>query len=141
MKHFALIVGTILALILPAGLALAHGDASVKVSPVMANPGDSITLIGGDLASNVPVTLHLIGADGKQLDLGNANTDDDGAFTSSVTLPAGLGMGVYEVHATADDDTVVAKLGIGMDPSQDTAEHGGNMDMNNGTMDDAGSGG
>src|SRR5207245_6075706 len=104
----------------------------------VANPGDGVAPVGRGVASRVAVMVHLIGADGKQVDLGNENTDDDGAFTSSVTLPAGLGMGVYEVDATADDDTVVAKLGIGMDPSQDPAQHRGNTAMKHGTVNDDG---
>lgn len=105
-----------LTLALPAGLALAHGQ-SVQTDQLTYNPGDPIVVIGNDLGSQQAVPVHLIARDGTQVDLGTATTDADGSFVVPFSVPTGLGSGVYQLHAAANEPAV-STIGIGIDPSQ-----------------------
>lgn len=105
MKTRILIASTmVLALLaLAPGLALADGDSKgVTVSPLAPAPDETITVDGELLGPNSEVEVLVIG-NGKTVDLGEVQANEEGDFTQEFRLPADLEPGTYEVEATGDE--------------------------------------
>jgi hypothetical protein len=102
-----------LAAALSVGVVLAHGQ-SVGVDPASAKPGDTIALKGRDLGVDRAVKVKIVGT-GVERELGEAQTDDDGAFTAQYKVPADLMPGPYQIQAegkeTATTDFAVLAAG------------------------------
>lgn len=99
------------AAILPVGRAAAHGNPEVTMDPNPAPFSGEVTLEGEGFEEETEVSLFLEGIVG-EISLGSATTDDEGAFSISVTLPAGAVPGGYRVRAVTADETAVADVRI-----------------------------
>lgn len=94
------------ALLLSSGaVALAHGE-SITVQPTTAEPGDTITVTAEDLGAERTVELKLAGS-GVEIVLGQVQTDEDGGFTKTYTLPADLRPGQYVIATTGEEDEAI----------------------------------
>jgi hypothetical protein len=107
------ILASALVATLSVGVALAHGQ-SVGVDPASAKPGDTITVKGKELGVDRAVKVKVVGT-GVERELGEAQTDDDGAFTAQFKVPADLVPGPYQIQAegkeTATTDFAVLAAG------------------------------
>ena len=92
-------LGTLMAL--GSTAALAHGE-SVTVEPESAKPGDTITVKGAGLGATKEVEVRLVSTTA-DIDLGEVETDADGAFTAQFKLPAGLAPGSYQLRAIGEE--------------------------------------
>ena len=102
-------------LTLGGGVALADGGKGVTVQPLTPKPGDVITVKGDLLGPNSTVEVRIIGI-GVDIDLGEAQADEEGDFTAQFRVPADLAPGTYQVQATGAESatteiTVVAASG------------------------------
>ena len=113
-----LIVGLALAAAGPA--AAASGPATVTLSVSVAQPGDTITVTATSLggAGEVPI---LLAGPGTSVQLGMAKADSEGAFRTTVTIPADTADGDFDVivYDTAED-IVQAPLHIGPPTTDET---------------------
>jgi hypothetical protein len=80
------------------GVALAHGGKGVTVQPLTPKPGDVITVTGDELGASSTVEVRLIGT-GVDIDLGEAQANDEGDFTAQFRVPADLKPGSYQLQA------------------------------------------
>ena len=105
-------------------VALAHGE-SVTVEPETAKPGDDITVRGIGLGSNTEVEVFLVSTS-TNIDLGEVQTDAEGAFTAQFRLPAGIAPGPYQIRAIGDEtasaDFRVLVVGGAEGPTASTEE-------------------
>ena len=113
-----LILGLALAVAGPA--AAASGTATVTLSVSVAEPGDTITVTAASLggAGEVPI---LLAGPGTSVQLGTAKADSEGAFRTTVTIPADTADGDYDVivYDTAED-IVQAPLHVGPPTTDET---------------------
>ena len=109
-----------LVLLLAGRVLAASTAASVTLSTDIAQPGDQVTVTAADLGGSGDVPILLAGP-GTSVQLGTAKANSDGAFTTTVTIPADTADGDYDVivYDTAEDQ-ILAPLHIGP-PSVDTA--------------------
>lgn len=80
-------------------VALATGGTSVAVQQLTPQPGQEITVKGESLGANSQVEVVLTG-NAQRVDLGEAQADATGDFTTTFTLPADLPPGTYQLTAT-----------------------------------------
>jgi len=80
------------------GVALAHGGKGVTVQPLTPKPGEVITVTGDELGASSTVEVRLIGT-GVDIDLGEAQANDEGDFTAQFRVPANLAPGNYQIQA------------------------------------------
>lgn len=89
------------------GVALADGGKGVTVQPLTPKPGDVITVKGDLLGSNSEVEVRIIGT-GVDIDLGEAQADDEGDFEAQFRVPADLAPGTYQVQAKGAESATTA---------------------------------
>jgi len=86
------------------GVALAHGGKGVTVQPLTPKPGEVITVTGDELGASSTVEVRLIGT-GVDIDLGEAQANDEGDFTAQFRVPANLAPGNYQIQVVAAGTT------------------------------------
>ncbi len=108
----------VLALLVSTGLSLsarpvlAHGEATLTVSPAVAAPGASITVKAEGVEAGEEFTITLVGLN-TQVTLGTVRVGDDEDFHEEFTLPSDLRPGIYQVQAvSAEGETLTAELTI-----------------------------
>ena len=109
----------VLLLVMSLGLsvkpALAHGEATLTVSPTVATSGSIIKVEGEGVEPGEVFTIGLEGVN-LQATLGSATVGDDEDFHREFTLPITTPPGVYQVRATsADGEVLVAELTLESD--------------------------
>lgn len=99
----------------PAGLALAHGGATIVVEPAVAPAGGQITVTGSEMEPGEEWSLTLEGVAGST-PLGQTSVTgegEDGGFTITLTLPADIKPGSYIVQAvTPEGESASAEVTI-----------------------------
>ncbi len=93
------------------GLADAHGNPEISVTPSPAVAGGKITIDGKEFEENEDVSLVLEGVSG-DIALGIVTTDAEGMFHVEATLPDSAGAGSYRVRADSSDATAIADIEI-----------------------------
>ena len=93
------------------GLAAAHGNPEITVTPSPAVAGGNITIDGMGFDENEDVSLVLEGVSG-EIALGMVTTDAEGNLHAEGTLPHSAGPGSYRVRASSSDATAIADLEI-----------------------------
>ncbi len=115
-----------LALLLTLGLglnilpALAHGEATLTVSPAVVAPGGTVNVEGEGVETGETFTITLEGT-AFQATLGTVTVGDDEEFRQEFTIPAEAPPGIYQVRATsAEGEELTAELTIeaGMDTTE-----------------------
>ncbi|HEX2911004.1 MAG TPA: hypothetical protein VH186_09370 [Chloroflexia bacterium] len=86
--------------------ALAHSGPEVTVKPLNPKAGQEVTISGEDLGANSKVEVRLVGKN-VDLDLGEFQTDDDGGFTTNLTLPETLAAGTYQLKANGGESASI----------------------------------
>jgi len=127
-----ILTGGLLALMLLAlapALALADGATGVAVSPLTAEPDQTITVKGEVLGPNTEVEVRVVG-NGEDVDLGEVQTNAEGDFTQEFRLPADLQPGTYQVRAIGEETatttiTVAGAPGGGAAPEEAAGGAGG----------------
>ena len=107
----ALLTATAAALVARSGLADAHGNPEITVTPNPAAAGSTITIEGKEFEEDEEVSLVLEGISG-EVSLGMAITDAQGNFHTEVTLPDSVGPGSYRARAQGTDATALTDLRI-----------------------------
>ncbi|WP_313817673.1 choice-of-anchor G family protein, partial [Citricoccus sp.] len=93
--------------------------AELTVTPGTALPGDEVTVAGTNYPPNAEVDVQLLDPDGNPVP-GTATTvttDENGSFTTPITVPADAAPGDYEAEGVSGDVTDTAPLQV-----QDTPE-------------------
>ncbi len=107
-------VALLLALLAMAVLpALAHGAATLTVSPTQAEPGARIILQGDGFEPGEVFTIRLEGLSDPVV-LGEVSVDEGAeGFSAGFTLPADLLAGPYQVTATSQEgESLSAELSV-----------------------------
>ena len=93
--------------------ALAHGGATLTVTPTQAEPGWQITLQGDGLEPGEVFTIRLEGL-GDPVVLGEVPVDEgEDGFSVAFDLPADLLAGPYQVTATSEEgESLSAELSV-----------------------------
>ncbi len=107
----ATLVFSLVGILAGSGLAAAHGNPEITVTPSSAVTGGKITIDGMGFEENEDVSLILEGVSG-EVALGIATTDADGNLHAEGTLPDSAGPGSYRVRANSSDATAIADLEI-----------------------------
>ena len=95
--------------------ALAHGGATLTVSPSVVAPGEAIRVEGEGVEPGEEFTITLEGMD-RPVPLGTVLVGDDGDFHEEFTVPADIRPGPYQVRAvSAEGETLTAELVISAD--------------------------
>ncbi len=118
-----------LAAVLPFNLAYAHeGGPQLALDRYQAAPGETLTLNGGNLGTDLEVQIRLV-ADNVSKSLGSALCDGHGDFTREVTLPGGLEPGTYDIQiidtSVQGSETVMASASLRIDPNSQANPAGG----------------
>lgn len=111
--------GLALAFAVAGPVAAASGAATVTLSASIAEPGDSITVTAAGLGGAGEVPIQLAGP-GTSVPLGTAKANSEGAFRTTVTIPADTADGDYDVivYDTAEEQ-VQAPLHIGQPTTEE----------------------
>lgn len=104
--------------------ALAHGNPEIKVEPNPAPFGGEVTIEGEEFDEDLQISLVLEGISG-EVSLGTATTDSEGKFSLTVTLPAAVTAGGYQIKAVGPDEVATADLRVGTSEggTSPSAEH------------------
>ncbi|OFI38287.1 hypothetical protein BIU82_18350 [Arthrobacter sp. SW1] len=79
-------------------------DPTVTVDPSAVAPGNATTVTGEGFAPNSPVTVQLVDSEGNPVgEPVEVTTDENGNFTTPLTVPEGTTPGDYAVVATDDE--------------------------------------
>lgn len=118
----------VLLLVLAPATAWAHGSGlELTISPSDIAAGDTISVSGEGFLPGATVGLHLTGPNG-DAHLGNVQTDDEGNFEQTVTIPGTVIPGLYLVRAQGDREastelSVGAMAGMTASTTEASAEH------------------
>lgn len=109
-------VVSILTMFLVLGLeatpVLAHGEATLTVSPSVVAPGGPITIKAEGVEANETFTMTLEGMT-VRITLGTVTVGDDKDFHQEFTVPADVPPGVYQMRATtAGGEVITAELTV-----------------------------
>jgi len=109
-------LASVLALLLVQGLgavtALAHGEATLTVTPAVVSPGDTFTAKGEGVEAGEIFTITLEGMSFRAT-LGTVTVGDDEDFHQEFTVPADVPPGTYQVQATsAEGEILTAELTV-----------------------------
>lgn len=74
--------------------------------------GRAFALSGMHFGDGEKVTIELVPASGPATRLGEATTDESGAFAATVSVPADYPLGAATVRVTGADSTIVGTLGV-----------------------------
>lgn len=97
---------------LKAGPALAHGEATLTVSPPVVAPGGTIKVEGEGVEAGEEFTITLEGM-AFQARLGTVTVGDDEDFHQDFSVPADAPPGTYQVVATSEEgETLTAELTV-----------------------------
>ncbi|NUL48331.1 choice-of-anchor G family protein [Cellulosimicrobium funkei] len=101
--------------------AVEAGPADLSVSPGTVAPGEDVTVDGSGYPENAEVDVQLLDPAGEPVPgtETTVTTDENGDFTTTITVPEGTEPGDYDVVAEAGDVTETAPLEV-----QDAAEAG-----------------
>lgn len=88
---------------LPAHAGYTPDDAAISVSPSSVAAGGTATVSGTGCAADVDVTITL-----GDSTAATATTDEDGAFSASITVPSGAAAGPYTIEADGCSATVLS---------------------------------
>jgi hypothetical protein len=110
-----------LALLVAGALPAAARDASglppsITLDPLAPGPGASVTVTGLDFPPEGAVELSLVTTD-RIIPLGAVESDPDGVFRASVTLPEGHALGVWQVRAVGAGDAAAVRLFRAAEPA------------------------
>jgi hypothetical protein len=87
-------------LMAPSGIsAEAQKQPSIKLQPTTGAPGSNVTITGSDFSKDSMVKLTL---EGKDLNVGNVKTGQDGSFHTSAMVPMDAKEGKNQIK-TSDD--------------------------------------
>ncbi|PRZ05024.1 hypothetical protein BCL65_1081, partial [Isoptericola halotolerans] len=95
------------------------GEETITVEPDTAGPGDDVTVDGEQWPPNTTVTVELVDPDGDVVVTVEVETDENGDFTTPITVPDDAEAGDYVVEASdenensAEDDLVIETDGAG----------------------------
>jgi hypothetical protein len=102
-------------LVIPATIALAHGQPVIALSAPVAAAGSAITVTGTEMEAGEVFTVTLEGP-GTSIPLGRATATgaaEEGGFTAEFTLPADAPPGSYQVQGkSAGGETASADLTV-----------------------------
>jgi hypothetical protein len=87
------------------GPVLAHGEASISVSPTAVAPGGTVTLTGEELEAGENFTITLSGIAFERA-LGTVAVEEEG-FEQSFEIPDDAPPGTYRVRATSEEGEVL----------------------------------
>jgi len=92
--------------------ALAHGEATLTVSPTVVAPGSDITAKGEGVEAGETFSITLEGLT-FQATLGTVTVGDDEDFHEEFTVPTDTPPGTYQVQATsAEGEVLTAELTV-----------------------------
>ncbi|MFD4991506.1 choice-of-anchor G family protein [Cellulosimicrobium cellulans] len=77
-------------------------EPTVTVDPTTANPGDEVIVTGEGWPPSTTVTVDLVDEDGDVVATVDVETDEEGSFTTPITVPDDAAPGDYTVHASDD---------------------------------------
>ena len=101
--------------LVPAGMALAHGQPVIAVDPPVVAAGGAITVTGTEVEPGEVFAITLEGVSGS-LPLGEATVTgegEEGEFTVTLTMPPNTAAGAYLVRAaTAEGESATADLTV-----------------------------
>jgi LPXTG-motif cell wall-anchored protein len=107
LRRFVFVLGALflagLGFSLPAHAGYTPDDAAISVSPSSVAAGGTATVSGTGCAADVDVTITL-----GDTEAATATTDEDGAFSASVTVPSGAAPGPYTIEADGCSATVLS---------------------------------
>ena len=120
----AMTVAVVALVAVGSGLASAHGNPEIIITPNPAAAGATIEIEGEGFEEDEVVSLTLEGISG-DIALGTAATDAEGNFQLNVTLPDAATPGSYRIRAQGADASALADFRIsqGAGGSQTAAEH------------------
>ncbi len=120
----AMTVALVALIAVASGLASAHGNPEIVITPNPATAGATIEIEGEGFDEGVAVSLTLEGVSG-DIALGMAVTDAEGGFHVEVTLPDAATPASYRIRAQGGDASALADFRItqGTGGSQPPAEH------------------
>ncbi len=124
----AMTVALVTLVAVDSGLASAHGNPEIIITPNPAAAGATIEIEGEGFEEDAEVSLTLEGIS-SDIALGVATTDADGNFQFDVTLPDAATSGSYRIRARGGDasallDFRISQTGAGQQPA---AEHEGSI--------------
>lgn len=104
------------------GIAWAHGEPQIRVTPEVVAPGGSIEIRGESLTENGEITIRLQGAIFETM-LGTTIGDAEGSFVVTMAIPLEAPGGTYVVRAVgADGKTASAQITVSEPPPTPTRE-------------------
>ncbi len=103
---------TLVTLVLPIGLALAHGAPALVVLQGTVAPGDKVTLSGDALGKDGDTVTLLLQGVTYQATLGTATLKDDSFDNGTFTIPRDAPPGTYVIRAKNGQITATAQLEI-----------------------------
>ena len=93
------------------GVAWAHGEAELTVTPTVANPGSMITVAAEEVEAG-EIFIITLEAPTFTVTLGSATVEAE-SFSQEFVLPDHVPPGIYRVRATtAEGETITAELTI-----------------------------
>ncbi|MFC7400996.1 choice-of-anchor G family protein [Citricoccus sp. GCM10030269] len=90
------------------------GPAELSVSPGSVEPGDDVTVEGSGYPPNEDVEVQLLDPEGNPVagTATTATTDENGDFTTTITVPEGTESGRYDVEAVSGEVRETAPLDV-----------------------------
>ncbi|MCG3209707.1 MAG: hypothetical protein FOGNACKC_03334 [Anaerolineae bacterium] len=105
----------LLVLAVGAGRVLAHGEATLTVSPAVVAPGAEITVTGEGVEAGEKFTITVEGLNFKTT-LGTVTVGDGEEFHQNFVVPAAAPPSTYQVRATsAEGEVITAELTVETD--------------------------
>lgn len=99
------LLATVLAVSLVATPVLAHGEASISVSPTAVAPGGTVTVSGEGMEPGENFTISMRGIAFERT-LGTVAVEDEG-FEQSFEIPADAPAGTFQIRATSEEGEVL----------------------------------
>lgn len=97
-------------LVAPITVSAASGlPATITMQPASASPGSSVEIVGLDFAGGQPVDIQVTTTAGP-VHLATVTTAEGGYFRATVTLPADVAPGFWELRATGVDGRAAAHI-------------------------------
>src|SRR5690606_28774378 len=95
-------------------------EPAVVADPGVVGVGDALTVTGTGFPPSTEVTVTYVDSSGRTIATSTGTTDETGAFTDTIAVPAGTPAGTLTIIATAGERTAsatarVIRLGIGLD--------------------------